>query len=47
MQKKKLWEAVQPLLKTDGAKVATFKGRAMTTSAGPVTAATLTNASIA
>lgn len=47
VQKKKLWEAVQPLLKTDGAKVATFKGRAMTTSAGPVTAATLTNASIA
>lgn len=46
VQKKKLWEAVQPLLKTNGDKLATFKGLVMTSSAGPVTTATLSNASI-
>ena len=46
MQKKKIWEAVQPLLKTDGDCVAGFNGRVMLTSAGPVTAATLAGASI-
>ena len=46
VQKKKLWEEVQPELKTDGGRVAGFKGHAMTTSAGPVTAATLAGAGI-
>ncbi len=46
MQKKKIWEAVQPLLKTDGDRVAGFNGKVMLTSAGPVTAATLAGASI-
>ncbi len=44
---KKLWEGVQPLLRTSGDKVAGFKGREMLTSAGPVTVPTLANASIA
>lgn len=47
VQKKKIWEAVQPLLKTDTDKVATFKGRKMLTKAGPVLATTLVNANIA
>lgn len=47
VQKKKLWEAVQPLLKTDAAATATFGGKPMLTSAGPVTTASLTGASIA
>lgn len=46
LQKKKIWEAVQPLLKTDADRVATFEGRQMLTSAGPVTAASLSGASI-
>lgn len=46
LQKKKYWEACQPLLKTDGACVAQFEGKVMMTSAGPVKAATLANASI-
>lgn len=46
LQKKKIWEAVQPLLKTDAQRVAGFQGRAMMTSAGPVTAATLAGANI-
>ncbi|KXZ55116.1 hypothetical protein GPECTOR_3g269 [Gonium pectorale] len=47
VQKKKMWEAVQPLLKTDGEAVARFKDAPMLTSAGPVRAASLTNATIA
>ncbi len=47
VQKKKIWEGVQPLLKTDTSAVAGFKGRTMLTSAGPVKAASLTNANIA
>lgn len=46
LQKKKYWEACQPLLKTDGDKVAKFQGQTMLTSAGPVKAATLADANI-
>lgn len=37
MQKKKIWESVQPDLRTDGAGVAFYKDLQMMTSAGPVT----------
>ena len=47
VQKKKMWEAVQPLLKTDEGRVAGFNGQPMLTSAGTVTAATLAGATIA
>ncbi|GLC43440.1 hypothetical protein PLESTB_001557500 [Pleodorina starrii] len=47
VQKKKYWEAVQPLLKTDGEATARFRDAVMLTSAGPVRAASLTNANIA
>eukprot|EP00887_Chlorella_sp_A99_P006267 scaffold3.g6267.t1 len=47
VQKKKMWEAVQPLLRTRDDGVAAFDGTPMLTSAGPVTAATLTGATIA
>jgi hypothetical protein len=46
VQKKKLWEGVQPDLKTSGDKVAGYKGAAMMTSAGPITAKTLAAANI-
>lgn len=46
VQKKKLWEAVQPDLKTSADKVAGYKGSVMMTSAGPVTAKTLAAANI-
>lgn len=46
VQKKKMWEAAQPDLKTDAGRVAGYKGAAMMTSAGPVTAATLSDANI-
>eukprot|EP00877_Chromochloris_zofingiensis_P001845 jgi/Chrzof1/11661/Cz06g04060.t1 len=46
VQKKKLWEVVQPDLKTDADRVAGFKGLQMLTSAGPVTASTLAGANI-
>lgn len=46
LQKKKYWEAVQPLLKTDNEKRADFKGDTMMTSVGPVTCATLVGANI-
>jgi hypothetical protein len=46
LQKKKVWEGVQPLLRTDGARVANFKGAAMQTAEGLVTASTLTAAHI-
>jgi aminoacyl tRNA synthase complex-interacting multifunctional protein 1 len=45
LQKKKIWEACQPLLRTDAGGVAGFQGAAMMTSAGAVTAS-LTDASI-
>mmetsp|Transcript_11024 Transcript_11024/g.19299 ORF Transcript_11024/g.19299 Transcript_11024/m.19299 type:complete len:268 (-) Transcript_11024:108-911(-) len=44
--KKKVWEAVQPDLKTDSHGVATYKGVPFMTSAGPCTAKSLTNSSI-
>ncbi len=46
VQKKKIWEAVQPDLKTDDGKVANYQGMAMSTSAGAVTSSTLTQANI-
>lgn len=46
LQKKKLWEAVQPLLSTDGDCRAGFEGQVMMTSAGAVTCKSLTGASI-
>jgi aminoacyl tRNA synthase complex-interacting multifunctional protein 1 len=46
VQKKKLWEAVQPMLKTTDDLVATFKGIPMMTSAGPVTTKSLKGANI-
>ena len=46
VDKKKMWEEVQPLLRTDGARVAGFNGAPMMTSAGAVTAASLAEASI-
>jgi len=45
VQKKKLWEAVQPDLRT-AASVAGYKGAPMMTSAGAVRAASLLDASI-
>lgn len=47
VQKKKIWEAVQPHLKTTEDCIATFKGQPMRTSAGLVTCKSLKNASIA
>ena len=46
LQKKKFWEACQPLLKTDAEGVASFDGAVMNTSAGVVKANKLTNATI-
>ena len=46
VQKKKMWEAVQPHLRTDGDCVAQYQGRAMMTSAGAIRAATLAGAGI-
>lgn len=38
IQKKKIWEELQPDLKTDGDRLATWQGHSMQTSAGAVTA---------
>ena len=46
VQKKKIWEAVQPDLKTGADRVAAWQGAPMLTSAGPITAATLANGNI-
>jgi aminoacyl tRNA synthase complex-interacting multifunctional protein 1 len=46
LQKKKYWEACQPLLATNGERVAQFEGKTMMTVAGTVTVNTLANASI-
>lgn len=46
VQKKKHWETAQPALNTDGSCVVTFRGQPMTTSVGPVKAATLAGARI-
>lgn len=46
MKKKKFWSTLQPLLKTNDARVVELNGQPMNTSAGPVTAKTLGNASI-
>ena len=46
VQKKKIWEELQPMLLTDNSRVAGFNGVPMLTGAGPVTAATLTAAHI-
>jgi hypothetical protein len=47
VQKKKIWEAVQPDLRTSAEGVAGWKGLPMGTSAGPVTVQRLRNGSIA
>jgi hypothetical protein len=47
VQKKKIWEAVQPDLKTNAAGVAGWKELPMGTSAGPVSVTRLVNGSIA
>jgi len=41
IQKKKVWEAIQPELKVSDSKIAGWKGSEMITSAGKVTAASL------
>lgn len=46
MQKKKIWEAVQPDLRTSAAGAASWKELAMTTSAGPVTVKRILNGNI-
>jgi len=46
IQKKKTWEELQPLLRTNDACVATYECAPMMTSAGPVACATLTAATI-
>ena len=47
MEKKKYWDAMQPLLKTDPARVAGLGGLAMNTESGPITSASLADARIA
>lgn len=46
VQKKKIWEAVQPDLKTNDQRQVVYKGVVMTVGAGPVVAPSLANASI-
>lgn len=46
LQKKKLWEGVQPVLRTNDSRAANFKGALMQTTEGPVTAASLAGARI-
>eukprot|EP00983_Pelagomonas_calceolata_P121635 1160817-Pelagomonas_calceolata.AAC.1 len=47
VEKKKLWEIAAPGMRTDAQGVAGWKGKAMQTSAGPVTAPSLADARIA
>lgn len=44
--KKKVWEAVQPELGTDGACVACYRGAALATAAGPCTVRTVAGGTI-
>lgn len=46
VQKKKIWEGVQPHLKTNDQRQVVYKGTVMTIGAGPVMAPTLANANI-
>lgn len=46
VQKKKIWESVQPLLKTDASGVSMLKDHLMRTSSGLVTSKSLKNANI-
>ncbi|KAJ7982703.1 tyrosine--tRNA ligase, cytoplasmic [Quillaja saponaria] len=46
IQKKKIWESVQPYLKTDASCIAMLGEHVMHTSAGPVMCRSLKNASI-
>lgn len=46
VQKKKIWESVQPDLQTNADRQVVYKGTVMTTGAGPVTAHSLANAKI-
>ena len=47
MEKKKTWEAVQPLLRTGDDCTATCAGLALNTSSGPIKSASLKGARIA
>ena len=44
--KKKIWEKVQPELKTTDARVVTFGGVELTTTAGPVTTPTVSGGTV-
>ena len=46
VQKRKMWEEVQPELRTNESRQAAYQGHVMMTSQGPVTAATLGNSGI-
>ena len=46
VQKKKIWEEVQPKLRTNESRQAAYQGHVMMASQGPVTAATLSNSGI-
>lgn len=46
MQKKKMWEEVQPNLRTTADKLAAFKDQIMMTSQGPVMTETLVDGNI-
>ena len=46
MQKKKIWEAVQPELRTTGDGAAAWKELPMRTAAGPVTVKRILNGNI-
>ena len=46
VDKKKMWEEVAPLLRTDAGRVAGYAGKPMMTAAGPVTAPSLADARI-
>lgn len=46
VQKKKIWELVQPDLQTNSDRQVTYKGTVMNTGAGPVVASSLANAKI-
>lgn len=46
LQKKKIWESVQPLLRTTEECVATFEDRPLRAAAGPVTCASLKGANV-
>ena len=46
LQKKKVWEGVQPVLRTDAEKRTNFKGAVLQCAEGPITSEGLTDARI-